>query len=113
MEILHQSENLTLKELYDLTRSPEAEGMKDHIGETLKLDAYMVREETNDEGEVITIASVKSGDKIYSTNSATFVREFSSILVMAKSVNAKVNHIKVTSGQSKKGREYITCVYID
>ena len=114
MKILCATDNLTMKDSYDLTRNPECERMSNHVGETIAVEKYMVREEDRpDTGEVITIVSINDGAKTYSTNSPTFVREFLSILEMAKNANAKIGHIRVASGVSKKGREYCTCIFVD
>ena len=114
MRILAASENLSMVDSYNLTRNPETERMSNHVGETLAVERYMVREEERpDTGEVITIVSINDGTTTYSTNSPTFVREFMAILEMAKNAGAAIHHIKVASGTSKRGREYNTCVFID
>lgn len=114
MKILEASPNLTMKDSYDLTRSPETERMSNHVGETIAVKKFMVREEDRpDTGEVITIVSINDGEHTYSTNSMTFVREFLAILEMAKTSGGAVHHVKIASGVSKKGREYVTCIFID
>lgn len=114
MEILKATPNMSLKQLYDLTKNPEAERMSDHIGEIIPVDQYMIRTEVKgDDGEFITITSIMGNGKIYSTNSAIFSREFDSILEMAQRANAKVNRVKIAQGESKRGRPYITCVFVD
>ena len=114
MKILYSTPELTMKERYDLTRNPNTENMRDHVGETLAVDQYMVREEARgDTGELVQIVSIKSGDKFIATNSIVFCKEFTSILEMCSASGENVNHIEVTTGHSKKGREFITCVYID
>ena len=106
-------ENLSMKELYDLTRNPEAEKMSEHKDEILTVDAFMVREETKEDGEITTVLSIKSGEDILATNSATFVREFLSIVEMAELAKDTIHHIKVIGGTSRNNRPYITCVYLD
>ena len=114
MKIVDATPNLSLADSYNLTRSPETERMSNHIGETLAVEKYMVREEERpDTGEVITIVSINDGNTTYSTNSATFVREFLAILEMARNAGAAVHHVRVASGLSKKGRDYVTCVFVD
>ena len=111
MKILKCSDNLTLKERYDLMRNPETERMSNHVGETLNLEKYMVREEEKgDSGEIITITSIISNGCVYATNSATFARELAAMLDMASECGEAVNRIYIANGVSKKGREYITCV---
>lgn len=114
MNIIKSTENLSLKDKYDLTRNPETEKMSNHKDEILSVDQYMIRqEEKADTGELVTIVSIKSGDKIYATNSATFVREFTSLVEMAEEANDTIHHVKVVSGESRNHRQYISCVYID
>ena len=114
MKILSATENLTLKELYDLTRNPKTEKMSDHVGETVSVDKYMIREEERgDTGELVRIVSIQSGDTFMATNSTVFCKEFTSIVEMCALANDKVHHLVITTGQSKKGREFITCMYVD
>ena len=114
MKIIDSTPNLTLADSYNLTRSPETERMSNHVGATIAVEKFMVREEERpDTGEVITIVSINDGTTTYSTNSATFVREFLSILEMARNAGAMVHHVRVASGTSKKGRDYVTCIFVD
>ena len=114
MKILEASENLTMKDSYNLTRNPETERMSNHVGETITVEKYMVREEERpDTGELITIVSINDGEKTYSTNSPTFVREYMAILEMARNAGDTIHHVKIASGTSKRGREYVTCVFVD
>ena len=114
MKILQSTENLTMADRYNLTRNPLTERMSDHVGEEIEVKKYMVREEERaDTEELVRIVSIYDGNTVYSTNSATFVREFEGILLMAKESSAEIHRIKVANGTSKKGREYITCIFID
>ena len=112
MKILKCTENLTMKQRYDLMRNPETERMANHVGETLEIAAYMVREEEKaDTGEVVTVTSISTKEGvIYATNSATFARELLAIMALGEEMGEPVNRITIAQGVSKKGREYITCV---
>lgn len=112
MKILKSTDNLTMKQMYDLTRNPETERMSNHVGESIDVVAYMVREEEKgDTGEVVTITSILTGTgTIFATNSATFAREFCGMLELAAECGEAVHRIYITQGVSKKGREYVTCV---
>lgn len=113
MKIIAASQNLTMADRYNLTRNPETMRMSEHIGEELNIDKYMIREEERvDTGETVTIVSIIAGGKVYSSNSATFVREFANIVYMAHDSGEELHKIRIASGTSKKGREYITCVFI-
>lgn len=114
MKILYSTKNLTTKERYDLVRNPSTEKMSDHVGETLSVDKFMVREEERgDTAEIVRIVSIQCGDKFVATNSAVFCKEFTAILDMCEESGEELHHIEVTTGHSKKGREFITCTYID
>lgn len=112
MKILKSTDNLSMKQLYDLTHNPETERMSNHVGESIDVAAYMVREEEKgDTGEVVTITSILTGTgAIYATNSATFAREFCNMLELAAQCGEAVHRLFITQGVSKKGREYVTCV---
>lgn len=114
MKIIKATENLTMKDKYDLTRNPETERMSNHKDEILSIDQFMIREEENQKDEeVVTIVSIKSGENIYATNSAVFVREFTALVGMAEEANETIHHIKIVGGKSKNNRDFISCVYVD
>lgn len=114
MKIIKATENLTMKDKYDLTRNPETERMSNHKDEILSIDQFMIREEENQKtGDVVTIVSIKSDGNIYATNSAVFVREFTALVGMAEEANETIHHIKVVGGHSKNNRDFISCVYVD
>lgn len=114
MTILKSTPNLTMKDKYDLTRNPECERMAQHKDEILSVDQYMIREEINAAtNEPVTIVSIKSDGTCYATNSAVFVREFTSLVEMAEEANDTIHHIKIIGGRSRNNREFITCVYVD
>ena len=114
MKIIKSTNNLSMKDKYDLTRNPETERMSSHKEEVLTVDQYMIREEESpNSGTSVTIVSIKSGDAIYATNSTVFVREFSALVEMAEEANETIHHIKVVGGRSKNNRDFISCVYID
>ena len=114
MKILYSTPNLNMKESYDLIRNPACEKMADHVGETVAVDQYMVREEERAATqEIVKIVSIKSGEKFLATNSQVFFRGFCAIIEMCASCNDTVHHIEITTGKSKKGRDFVTCIYID
>lgn len=114
MKIIASSENLTMKESYNLTKSPEIQRMSDHVGDEITVVRYMVREEERpDTGELVSIASINDGETTYSTNSPTFVREFMGILEMARNAGEQVHKIRIAQGTSNKGRRYVTCIFVE
>jgi len=109
--IAQYPENMSAKDKYDLLRSPKMQRMQDVKGQRLEVAAYLIREETNDEGEVSTIVSVKTKDgDLVATNSKTFLREFEAII---QCVGASEFALDVLDGVSRAGRHYVTCAWAD
>lgn len=104
-------ENLSAKDKYDLLRSPKTQRMQDMKGQRLEVAAYMIREETNSEGEVTTIVSVKTKDgDLVATNSKTFLQEFEAVI---ECVGGAEFALDVMDGISRNGRHYVTCAWAD
>lgn len=104
-------ENLSAKNKYDLMRSPKTQRMQDMKGQRLEVSAYMIREETNSEGEVTTIVTVKTKDgDLVATNSKTFLREFEAII---ECVGCAEFALDVMDGVSRNGHHYVTCAWVD
>lgn len=114
MEIIKMSKNVEGADLYFLTSSPEIEKMTTVKGETLALDKWVLFEDVNRKtGEMQRILSIKSGDKMYATNSATFIESLETMMKCFDTMGLEVHHVRVTTGTSKGGREFINCVYAD
>ena len=108
------SKNVEGADLYFLTTSPEIEKMTSVKGETLALDKWaLFADEDRKTSEMKKILSIKSGDKMYATNSVTFIESFETMLACFDKMGLEVHHIRVTTGTSKGGREFINCVYAD
>ena len=100
-------ETMTPKELYLMLKNPDSVKMSDAKGAVLHPEAYVLFEDVNQgSGEVVKIVSIRSGGKVYATNSASFIREFDMI---AEAFGAEMPDIKVTTGKSSKGRQYVRC----
>lgn len=109
--IAQYPENMSAKDKYDLLRSPKTQRMQDMKGQRLEVSSYMIREETNDSGEVSTIVSVKTKDgDLVATNSKTFLREFEAII---QCVDGSEFALDVLDGVSHNGRHYVTCAWAD
>lgn len=115
MQIINSSANLNVKDIYALTMNPNTEKMKDHKGERIELAAWAVYQDVNRKtGEVQDILAIKTPEgETFATNSPTFINDFISMMELFTSMGEKVPAIVVSSGTSKAGREYITCVYSD
>ncbi len=114
MEIIKMSKNVEGADLYYLTTSPEIEKMTSVKGETLALDKWALFADADwKTSEMRRILTIKSGDKMYATNSAAFIESFEAMLECFDTMGLEVHHIRVTTGTSKGGREFINCVYAD
>lgn len=115
MNITRKSnDNLTMKQLYDLTKSPEIQKVSDNDGMLVSVDAWALYEDTDKDGNVREILAILDNEVgTVATNSATFMRDFFEIIDMCTDCGSVVNHIKISSGTSKAGRKFYTCVYID
>lgn len=112
MNIIDQSrENFTMKELYDLTRTPAAVKLSDHVDETIEFDSWAIYEDADQEGEIRQLLSIHTPEgETYTTNSASFIREFRSIVDMARNMEEDFTRVSVMGGTSKAGRKFITAV---
>ena len=114
MEIIKMSKNVEGADLYFLTTSPEIKKMTSVKGQTLALDKWALFADADRKtGEMRKILSIKSGDKMYATNSATFIESFEAMLECFAKTGLDVHHIRVSTGTSNGGREFINCVYAD
>lgn len=115
MEIITKSSNeLTMKQMYDLTKSPEIQKLSDNEGALVQVDAWALYKDTDKDGNTREILSILDSEVgAIATNSVTFIRDFMEITEMCLDCDAEVHHIKISSGMSKAGRKFYTCVYVD
>lgn len=116
MEILNVSREMSTEDKYFLTMSPEIEKMSSIKGMVLEIDCWILYKDqkTDEDGKVEeeTILSIRNTlGEVYATNSPTFIKEFERIIELFNDDGQEVKYIKVSSGTSKNGRDYITCVY--
>lgn len=115
MNILEKSGNLTMADMYKLTKSPEIGKLSTIKGEELEIEQFIVYEDTNiSTGEITRVAGFESTQgELFATNSKTFVNDFLDIIAMCREAGAPLPSIvKVFPRKGKSGREYIQCVYI-
>jgi hypothetical protein len=113
MKILETSGELTTKDKYMLTMAPTVQKMKDQVSQVIEIKNWCIYEDVNSKEELQTILSIATPeDEIFATNSKTFMDDFHRMNEVFAEDGQKVNSIKVTSGTSKAGREFITCVYV-
>lgn len=116
MEILDVSREMSTEDKYFLTMSPEIEKMSSIKGMVLEIDCWILYKDkkTDEDGKVEeeTLLSIRNTlGEVFATNSPTFINEFERIIELFNDDGQEVKYIKVSSGTSKNGREYITCVY--
>lgn len=114
MNILNKSGELTMAQLYKLSKSPEIAKLSTVKGEEIEIAAFLVYEDESADGNVATVASFETEQgELYASNSVTFVRDFRDILSMCVEAGAPMpKKIKVLPKVGKSGREYLQCVYI-
>ena len=113
MQILKASENLNAKDIYTLTMNPATTKMKDVKGQRIELGKWALYEDVNKKtGELHKILAVATPEgEAFATNSPTFIDDFEKMLELFEGMGETVTAIVVSSGTSKAGREFITCLY--
>ena len=115
MEIIKKSsDELTMKQMYDLTKSPEIQKVSDNDGALVQVDAWALYKDTDKDGNTREILSILDNEVgAVATNSPTFIRDFMEIIEMCTDCGVEVQHVKISSGTSKAGRKFYTCMYAD
>lgn len=115
MKLINSSGNLTPKEIYNLTKSPKTQKMKDAIGSRIEIGVWASYEDVNKKtGELQEVLAIMTPDgEIFATNSPTFKEDFFEMLELFRDMGETVHAISVISGTSNAGREFISCAYED
>ena len=115
MEIIKKSsDELTMKQMYDLTKSPEIQRVSDNEGALVQVDAWVLYNDTDSIGNAREILSILDNEVgVVATNSVTFIRDFMEIVEMCADCGVEPRHVKISSGTSKAGRKFYTCIYVD
>ena len=115
MKIINSSENLTSKEIYNLTMSPKTKKMKEAVGSFIEIEAWASYQDTNKKtGELQEVLAIMTPDgEVFATNSPTFREDFFQLQELLQSLGETIHTISVANGTSKAGREFISCVYED
>lgn len=108
--IIKSNKDLNKREIYKMTMDPAIKKMKDFIGAQIDVAAYCLYKDMNKDGKEVEVLSVMDKDGgVCATNSDTFKRDF---LNLAALMDDDDYTIEVISGQSKAGREFITCTLV-
>lgn len=103
-------EDMSKKTVYQLTMSPETRKMKDAKGTKLEVSAWCQYRDTDQEGNDRDVLAILTPEgETYASNSPTFADDFFRMVELFGPDG--VDAIKVISGTSKAGREFITCAY--
>lgn len=103
--------NLSMRELYLLTMTPEAMKLSEHKDEPIDIKMWALYNDLDADGQERTLLSIVTPeDETYVTNSKTFQDEFLKIVDLAEISEETFERVKVSGGLSKNGREYITAV---
>ena len=112
MEILKKSKELTTEEMYYLTMSPETQKMSDNIGQVVDIEAWIIYQDVNKDGEMQKILSILTPEgETLATNSATFMGDFERLMDLFSQNNESVKRVEIISGTSKAGRQFVTVKY--
>ena len=111
MNIITKSANIASSfDLYKLVQSPERKKLTDIKGQTIELDKWVLYTEPGKEMKLLSLSTVDGS--AYCTNSATFCRSFESAVAMFAQFGEEFHKIRVATGTSKNGRDYIECVVV-
>ena len=114
MKIVKSSKDLSTSETYKMTMDAGIQKMREAVGSRLDIAAYCKYEDENKDGDTQTILSVMTDDgEVFATNSPTFIREFDRMVDLFKASGEDLRAIKVITGTSKAGREFITLTLAD
>lgn len=108
MKIITTSKEFDKYEIYELTKSPDVQKMRNVAGQELEVVDFIEYENTDSNGEIKKIVVLKTAEgETFGTNSASFVKEFEDVISMAE----VPFNLGVISGKSKAGRSYLTCAW--
>ena len=101
-------QDLDQRTIYKMMKSPDVKKMSDAGGSVLDVAAWIVYTDADSRtGEIREILTLQTTDgERFGTVSGVFQREFKDI---TKFFGDDVGMIKVSSGKSKAGRNFITC----
>lgn len=106
--------NMNAKLKYDMIKAPDIGKMSELVGQTIGLTAYVLHEETDQEGEVLQVLNIRDEDgKVYATNSQVFIREFLQVCEIVDDDMSQINHIQIIGAKTKSGRQYLTMKWVD
>jgi hypothetical protein len=115
MEILKTkySENKAAT-LFNMMHSNSRGALKDYDGDQMEIENYVIYTDTDQNGEIMTCVTLREPDgSMWTTNGATFVRDFQMIVEACEVCGEELDAIKIIDGKSNKGRTYRTCEMVE
>lgn len=98
--------DLDKRTAYKLTRT-QAKKMIEAAGSVLTPSAFVLYEDADAKsGEIKTVLTLEADGEIFGTISTVFIREF---MDAAEYFDGNPGSIKVITGETRNGREYVTC----
>lgn len=114
MEILKTSAALSTKEKYALCLSGHAGKMETIKGQIVEPSAWALYTDVDKKtGELKQILSLMIDGEVFATISATFIDDFMRMVEFFASEGAELPPVKIVSGTSKAGRQFISCTVAD
>ena len=112
MKTIYVTPKLDKKTQYNLMKAPVMEKMSDHVGDVISVKYFFMRDDelVGNDGEVkhnFVLSIMDDQGVIYSTNSPTFIREFSDAYDVFGADG--IHHVEIVGAMSKAGRNYILC----
>lgn len=92
---------------YQLTREPNVKKMIEAAGSILNPEAFVLYEDADAKsGEIKKVLTIKCDNEIFGTISSTFINAF---MDAADYFKGTPGPIEIVTGETKNGREYVTC----
>lgn len=104
MTKINQSREFTKQEEYKLTHNRSA-SISDHVEAVLTVNDWLYYSDVNSRNENVNVLVLDTNDGLYSSISATFIREF---LDISAAFDLPVT-VNVIGGKTKAGRDFVTC----
>ena len=101
MEIIKQTEGLTKKQIYQITRDPAAKAIKDSVGVHQFKSFVLYSDIKNDTGKEVEILTIKTSEGVILTNSQTFIPQF---LEAVEMLDGDFEKFEVIDTPTSKGR---------
>lgn len=97
------------KMVYQMTKAADIQRLQDNAGKEITVEAYCLYQDERQNGDVVTVLSIRGDGRTVATNSPTFIETFGEIEEIAGNIIGE--RIRVDQGTSKAGRTFYSCVW--